>query len=383
MLRDGLLPALMRHRAAQAATVARIGVLAGGVGLAVGAHSTLSAEWVAYAEIAASAVALVMVLGSVGRAIQNERPEGPMSDSLRPWLHRRTLRFAAHAYSSLLMMSMLGTDVMIAVVAHSLGAEVTAVLGFVVRLLETARRYLPMDLFWGVLRPAVVGRYESHGRDAAGLMRDCNRMLECNGLALSLGSVAVLAGGASFWAWLGRGASDTSNGLLVVMLPLLATHSVRRTVELLAYVRGHSAAFVRAGMLGVLAPLLCALALYQTGSVYLAPLSVLAVDALLCTKAVRNLRAAGEVVQFHGRLWWRLGLVSVGAAALGMGVQALWSGALGALMAMGLSVAALLMAVWHVPILAQEDRDALRTWWQARRARPVVGRSINPKGVDV
>jgi hypothetical protein len=195
--------------------------------------------------------------------------------------------------------------------------EATASFGFVVRLLETARRYLPMDLFWGVVRPAAIGRYESGGRDARRLMQDCNRMIDANLIAVAGVFTASVVAGDVLVQLLSGGKVHDAGWLLVCLVPLLAGHTVRRGTELMAYTLGHSARFARAAFACLLAVPLSVLLLTHTGVPHGAPIAVLITDGLFIAVAVHGLRALGDPVQFSLTRWQRLVWTTVLASAAG------------------------------------------------------------------
>lgn len=318
MLRDSLMAVLLLQRIAQISQVVRVaGTFAGVTATAAWGPSgePLAADTVLRIEIAVAAVALVVAIGGLAWHLRGRR--SGESAAIGAWVGGHSVRFAFHAYSSIVLMLLIGTDVMTALVARHLGVEATASFGFVVRLVETARRYLPMDLFWGVVRPAAMGRYESGGRDAHRLMADCNRMIDANLIAVSFVLTMALVAGDVLVRTLSRGQVHDGGWLLVALVPLLATHTVRRGTELMAYTCGHSGHFARAALSSLLAVPLSVLLLTQTALPHGAAVAVLATDLLFIVMAVRGLRALGDPVQFSLSRWWRLALAMLIATAAG------------------------------------------------------------------
>jgi O-antigen/teichoic acid export membrane protein len=355
LLRDSLMAVLLLQRTAQVSQILRVLVVFVIVGLEILSDSPVSAAVVARAEIAAAAVSMGTVLVALGYFLVREWPRSRQDESLGRWLGWHSVRFAGHAYGSLVMMLLIGTDVMTALVARYLGADATATFGFVVRLVETARRYLPMDLFWGVLRPAAIGRYEDNGHDVAQLMRDCNRMVEANLLVVGAGLAVAIAAGDELVAFLSRGSVQSPLLLLAALIPILATHTVRRTVELIAYVRKRSVVFVRAALASLLAPPLAVLLLGVVGSAHGAAAAVLLADLAFISLAVLGLRFAGEKVVFHLDRWLRQAGATLLAGVIGFAVNLAVVGLLGTWLACAaalLSYAALVAALGGV---ARED----------------------------
>jgi hypothetical protein len=305
MLRDQMLGALLMQRMCQLAQIVRIVVLFGAVGAWLALGREVDAATVARAEIAAAASSLLVALAAFVWRLRAAWPAAPMSGALDAWLGWRSARFAANAYGSFVLMLPLGTEVMTALVARYLGADATAAFGFVARLMETARRYLPMDMFYGVLRPAAIGRFESATGDAAfvQLVSDVNRMVGANLIVVGVGTAVALAAGDPIVALLSKGGVASPPLLLAALLGLLATHSIRRGVELIAYIVGQSAVFARAALASLVAPPLTVLLLTSTGVVQLAPIAVVAIDLAYSGLALVGLRRRGWRVDFEYRRW--------------------------------------------------------------------------------
>ena len=322
VLRDSLMAVLLLQRIAQISPVERVvgtfaWVTAATAWLAPG--KPLQAETVLQIEIAVAALALLVAIGGLAWHLRG-RLSG-QSASIAAWVGWPSVRFASNAYLSIVLMLLIGTDVMTALVARHLGVEATASFGFVVRLVETARRYLPMDLFWGVVRPAAIGRYESGGRDARRLMVDCNRMIDANLIAVACVLTVALVAGDALLHTLSRGKVSNGGWLMVALVPLLACHTVRRGTELVAYTCGHSGRFARAALVSLLAVPLSVLLLSRTALPHAAAVAVLATDLLFITAAVHGLRALGDPVYFNLQRWRRLALVVMLATLSGVLVR--------------------------------------------------------------
>jgi hypothetical protein len=327
VLRDSLMAVLLLQRIAQVSQVVRVVGTCAGVYVSVAwlaPGEPLQAATVLRIEIAVAALALIVAIVGLGWHLRG-RAAG-QDPSIAAWVGWPSVRFAAHAYVSIVLMLLIGTDVMTTLVARHLGVEATASFGFVVRLLETARRYLPMDLFWGVVRPAAIGRYESGGRDARRLMQDCNRMIDANLIAVAGVFTASVVAGDVLVQLLSGGKVHDAGWLLVCLVPLLAGHTVRRGTELMAYTLGHSARFARAAFACLLAVPLSVLLLTHTGVPHGAPIAVLITDGLFIAVAVHGLRALGDPVQFSLTRWQRLVWTTVLASAAGWTMRALCTG---------------------------------------------------------
>jgi hypothetical protein len=356
ILRDSLMAALLLQRSAQVSQVLRVLVVFLFVVAASVDGSPINAVDVARAEINAALVSLATVLIAILHFLIVERPLHRMDNSIDQWVGWHSVRFAGHAYGSIVMMLLIGTDVMTALVARYLGVDATAAFGFVVRLVETARRYLPTDMFWGVLRPAAIGRYEDKGRDPSPLLIDCNRMVEANFLVVGIGLSIALAAGDDLVRILARGNVDPPTLLLAALLPILATHSLRRGVELFAYVRGRSALFVRAALTCLIAPIIAAASLSTIGTAHGAPLALLITDSVFIGLAIFGLRRRGEPIAFNVGRWLRLSGAIAAAGALGFVLGATVPGTLGTWFACAVAAVGYAGMVWALRVVDPADR---------------------------
>ena len=362
VMRDGLMAALLLQQTAQISLVLRVALvfaMTGGMALA---GEPIEAADVAHAELLASLASLLTVLVALAVHLHRARPHIGMDAKIGAWLGWRSAGFASHAYGSIVLMLLIGTDVMTALVARYLGAEATAAFGFVVRLVEVVRRYLPLDMFWGVLRPAAIGRHEAGGRAFAPLMRDCNLMIDANLLVIGAALAVAVAVGDIGVGLLSGGRVQAPLLLAALLLPLLATHTVRRVVELAAYTRGHSAAFLRAAMVCLLAPVLSALALAMSGSPHAAVVAVLGVDLLFTGLAVAGMRAQGDRMQFNLPRWRALALACLIAGAVGASVALAIRPVAPQLLATGSALLATLLS-FALSVLALRVVDADDRLW--------------------
>jgi hypothetical protein len=301
MLRDSFMPILLMQSWSQLCTLVRVLALfvpvlllwtsAWETHLAPGG---LEAGHVLALEFYAAMVTLALVMGVLLHRAWRERPVRAMNASIRPWLGRPAWRFAAHAWLSILLSLAMSTDLLIALVARSLGPETTAAFGFAVRWLEVVRRHLPVDLFWGAARPAVIARYEVSQRDPEVLMRDARRLILANLATVAVAVTVALVVGDGVLAWLSAGQMPVIHGLLACLMLLLITHTLRRVLELVAYLRGHSGRFVLASVLALCGPVAVLAALKLWPMPQAAVLTALAVDSLLVGVALVLLQRTGD-----------------------------------------------------------------------------------------
>jgi hypothetical protein len=111
--------------------------------------------------------------------------------------------------------------------------------------------------------------------------------------------------------------------LLPSLLTLLIGHSLLRVVELISFVQGFSALFVRCALLFVLVPLGTSIALATTSAPEAAPLVALGIDFLMCACVIQGLRARGFHARFEYWRWIRMAFAVVLATSTGLLVSKL------------------------------------------------------------
>ncbi len=317
MLRDQMLSALLRQRAVQVSQIVRTVIVLGGVLAMMAMSHEIDATHIASLEIAASIFALVIAACALIDLVLKQRSRPNASADLSAWFNRRSYRLAASAYGSFLLMMLTGTELTTALVARYLGADATAAFGFVCKLMETSRKYLPMDMFYGVLRPATIGRYEGAGRDFKVLMGDVNRMLDANLIVLAAGLTVAMAAGDMIVGLLSNHNVVSPPWLFATLLLLLIGHSVRRGIELLCYTAGQSGAYLRGAFSCLLIPPMLITLMPLVGHPHVAPLIVCVVDVIFVAIVIHALRSAGLPVHLDLSRWARLTLSMLLAGALG------------------------------------------------------------------
>ena len=287
LLRDSFMPILMMQAQAQWCTIIRVlGLLIPVLVLSqADSARAIAADQVLSIEVLASGFTLLSVLGLLALRLWQDRPRQPMPGSVRAWLGWPAWRFAFHAWLSILMMLLLGTDLLITQVARHLGPEATAAFGFAVRWLEVIRRYLPVDLFWGAVRPAVIARHQAAGRDPQVLVRDAWRMVAANLAAVLVVLALTLMVGDTVLAGLSASRVPVLPALLACLVLLLIGHTLRRVLELMAYLAGASGAFAMASLLCLAGPPAVTLALRWWPAPHAAVLAAVAVDLLVVVAA--------------------------------------------------------------------------------------------------
>ena len=160
------------------------------------------------------------------------------------------------------------------------------------RWLEVIRRYLPVDLFWGAVRPAVIARHRAAGRDPQVLVNDAWRMVAANLGAVLAALLLALLMGDSVLVWLSASRVPVVPGVLACLVLMLIGHTLRRVLELMAYLAGASGAFATASALCLAGPPAVSLALQVWPMPHAAAIAAVAVDLLVVVAAVGLLHRA-------------------------------------------------------------------------------------------
>jgi O-antigen/teichoic acid export membrane protein len=312
VLRDQFLGSLMAQGAAQLATLTRSASLLAMLAL-MSLWSIQNGEvllCVAGAELAASMLSLAVGFYWLARLARRHQPDAAHSGSApwRPPLVRAIAVLSRNALvNSLLVMPSSGPVITLVLRALA-GSEAAGAFGFARGLVDQIRKFLPSELFFGLIRAAVVARY-AVSRDFGALNRQV-------GLAFALSVMAAMPVLAALWGQPALVAGAIGGVSFVDVAPVLAVWSAsllllghRRAVELVAYTVGRSQACMFGGLVLALGPGLLA-ALLATGlAVPLALVAPLAADLGFSLVVVLVLRHGGVAYRWSATTLWRLALI--------------------------------------------------------------------------
>lgn len=274
IVRDQLLGLLLAQGAAQAATVARALTLVlllwtlprwspqGGI-------EPLAA--VVLAELVAASLGLLV--GGLGllRLIRDHQPDATGQDS-RDWIPPglgAMARLARDAYLSMLLLLPASGSVLTLALSSLAGPQAAGAFGFARGLIEQIRRFLPIELFLGLIRPGVVARYVA-SRDFRVLNTQMGLIYALSMLA-AMPVIAVLVAQAPMVAAVVGGTSFAAAApVLAVWSATLLLFPHRRTIEVVANTAERSTACVAGSLLLALSPMGVALLLWLGAPVPLA-----------------------------------------------------------------------------------------------------------------
>lgn len=359
MLRDQILGALMLQRVVQVLQSCRMVVLLSATLAMHFGGVDVTAHRMALTELTASLITLAGAAISLARYVIKHPGRDGDATSLSPWISRQSVRFAANAYGSFLLTLSLGPEVVTALVARMLGVEATAQFGFAARVVEQVRKFLPMDLLWVVIRPALIGRFESSGRDFGRLTGDVAVILRANLLLLGAVMVLFLGAGDAAAHLSTRGNLNLPPLFLGILLVQVLGHSLRRSLELTAFTIGRSHLFLVGSFASLAVPVLLMLFLSVYPSLYPVPLAMLAAETLFSFIVFHGLRRDGHAVRVLWRRWlWLILIVGVSALVTGL-AAAVWHGLFGLIAAAAVGMVVYACLLLGLKVLSMADVQAL------------------------
>ena len=304
MFRDQILSALLMQGVVQVLTLMRLLIMGGAIFWFWMSGDTITAQRIAYVELTASC--MTVLVG--GLSLLHYLRRGPGTDetgdtSIRRWFGLDSFRLAKHAYGSFLLTMCLSAELATIFVARYLGADATGAFGFAIRVVDQIRRFLPMDLLWSLIRPALVGRYETFGQNFQILTKDITLVLRANLILLGGAMVVFFGIGEQLIATLTHGKVVLPAFLLAAFLPQVLGHSVRRSLELMSFMVGQSRVFLRGSLAALAAPLLYLLLVTTFPSLYLIALGMTIAEALFSSIVAYGLHRAGYKLNVKLSQW--------------------------------------------------------------------------------
>ncbi len=248
-LRDALMGPLMLQNQARVSTVLRqFSFLTLITAMNFTGYSTLL--WVAWAELAASALGMVVALILLWRHLYSLRDRTGQPEWFAPALAAQW-HVARRMYAAHLLTLAYSPQVFINLIQRTLGAEATALFGFLSNLQGQISRYLPATLLSSLIRPKLVASYVS-GSGMDELSRTANLAGKLSLFALMpLVALAALVGD-SLVAWLSGGKFTDSGWLLLGLMLVLIPYSQRQLNDSVAVASGHASLCTWAAASGII-----------------------------------------------------------------------------------------------------------------------------------
>lgn len=236
-VRESLLGPLMQQGWAQLSLVVRNIALLLLLGI-LSVWNAVSLREIVIAEVAASALGLVIGLYGLARHLRHQRRQTGAPEWRPPrWLDMWPT--AGNMYSSQMVSLIYSAQVFVFLVQRYLGVEATALFGFLRSLYDQVTRYLPAALLFGIIRPKLVASYVGDGGMAA-LVRNANLVGKLSLFALMPMVVLTWWAGPGLVGVLSGGAFAQPGYYLAGLMLALIPFSQRQIVETLAVAVGRS-----------------------------------------------------------------------------------------------------------------------------------------------
>jgi len=270
------------------------------------------------------------------------------------------IRLAAHNYVSGVLALICSPALLLFVASRFLGSHVVAPLGFAFGLANQIRRYLPADMFIGLIRPVVIAEQTSE-LDFPKLNRRATLVFKLSLMALAPALAFLVAFGPGAMELLSGGkyreAAWMLLGLLVVMIPL----SHRRILEMVVNTMGLPHLWSRAALAMTLAlPISGGLIALGAGPSALIG-SLLVAEIVANALILRGCAGAGHIY-----VWDRRGLVRLALGVL-VTIAALYpfgplaAGSIRVLIAAGVSVLLFLLVAMTLKPFQEDERTLVNS----------------------
>ncbi|WP_374582191.1 hypothetical protein [Pseudoduganella sp.] len=271
-----------------------------------------TARWLLAAEALASAVLLPLACAMVLQALR--ALPASAGEGWQPPGVRQLGAVAVNNYASGVVEYLYSPSSLVLLMARSQPADAMAGLGFVLRLTDIIRNYLPGMVIFSVVRARMIGAYAGN-RDYPELQRWAHFVFKFSALSLlPMLAVAVVYGGLVLQLASG-GRFAEYHWLFAVLCGWLALRLHRLILNVVCNAVGLAGLWAQAALASaLLLPLLYWLAGARLG-LWLVPLALLGNELVINGMVVAGLQRRGLPWPLGGH-WWRRALL---AAALAMG----------------------------------------------------------------
>jgi len=309
ILRDNTLEALALQSRMQVVTVLRSAVIA--CFLLAMDNGLGSAHGLLLAELAASAGALLAAAAFIVHGLR------ALPDAARPGWQAPTAKqmraVALHNYASGIVEYLYSPSCLILLLARSQSPVAMAGLGFVLRLTDIIRNYMPGMVIFSVVRSRMIGAYAGN-RDYGELQRWAHFVFKISALSL----LPVLAVAAVYGDLVLQIASGGRFGeyrlLFAVLCGWLALRLHRLILNVVCNAVGLMAMWAMASLCSLLALPLLAWSGSSALGLWLVPVALLGNELIVNGLVVAGMRRRGFAWPL-GLAWWSRALCAIGAAA--------------------------------------------------------------------
>jgi len=273
-------------------------------------------------EIFSELAALILLLAFVLRRWMTDKERAVGDTAVLRKDGRRYLRFGFWCYMQNATSIFSGSAPNRLFVAYFLSAEYIAIFGLVDRLIDFVRRYEPLHLFVGMIRPVLMSRF-SQNMDFQQLVRLGNLVLLANYVLLFAPLVVLLVSGDVVLDWLTEGKYVDIAWLTAAFYIVVLVHSVSALLDMLVKAVEHNRVYLfsnlfLSGSLLLAVPLIPSLGLWSIAAANLTGL------LLAMTIIIRYIGARSFNYQFE---WRHGGIVAlIAGLATVFGFALTWAG---------------------------------------------------------
>jgi hypothetical protein len=290
MIRDSTLESVGAVRYTQVGVLLRTAIV---VALALGHQlfvAPLDAHRVLLIEVAASLFTLVfaaLLLRHTLAGLASPRQHAPVvSDSLLPSLHT-AIRLGMQNYLSLLVSYSMSTQTLILAVSSMASAGQVSTFGFVCRLFDIARGYMPTLVLLSSFRPRLIGLYASTA-DWEKLTSEIDVLNRVNLVAITMIAPLVLLAGDRIIQTLSNSAIRTGGFELGLIVLCLSLRSLRLLKTLQINIAGQGDILITAAIASV-GSWLFAAPFWMSGHYLFGLVGIVAMEDVLWLSAVWNM----------------------------------------------------------------------------------------------
>ncbi|MBB5019578.1 O-antigen/teichoic acid export membrane protein [Chitinivorax tropicus] len=311
-LRDGVLGSLLMQGRSQMALLLRNLTIVTGLFIMSATQGSLSLTQAAWIELIGSSIGLLIVLPITFRAASVGA--GYCKDWVAPdW--KRTFWMVWHNYVCLVLSFIFSAQTVTVLASKFYGVEAAALFGFARGLVDQIRRYLPAELFLGVVRPVMVAGF-AREKDFSKLNWQANLVYKIGMFSLFPIIAVFFSHGDMILNLLHGGKYPDSQYYVLLLLITLIPISYKRAIEMVVNIVRETDLWLSAAVSSILVlPFLVCIYVFDlrlTGLV----LTVMAVEWLTNLVLALGLRRRGYPYQIDWLGFAKLLLLTVLTVAI-------------------------------------------------------------------
>lgn len=367
--RDTLLDSLILQKASQTSLISKNVMMCAGLCLCVLGVIALDARKILLLEACAAMLGLAIALVALTRHLADKSTVPRYDVEWQPTSFVARWRAAQGNYGASLIAQLSSANTVQILVARMLDPVSAATFGFARQLTDQIRKYLPSEMFLGLIRPMIISRFSAN-RCMQTLCAQLTALLKLAMTPIVLAVIVFSAGGEPLLSLIG---GERYAGALPFVLGFLAVmycYQLRRNLELMLVTIEHSTALLLGSVAALAALPLGVLLLAMMESALGGVLGALLAEITFVSAIVWQLRRSRSGYEFPLRtaaFFFVFGLV-IGGLAFVL-AAAVGSVALRVFVAV-LCVLLFVFAFWKSNLLTPLELSMLRTLNVREGSRP-------------